>query len=504
MPAELCRGARALHTAALVGLLLAPSALRAQERTPGERLPVRTKTLDNGMRFLALERKGAPTVAFVVQYDVGGVQEHLGNTGTAHLLEHLLFKGTTTVGTRNVDAERVLFAKMDAAQDTLVRARVAGDSAGVARLSGRIETLEDSARTFVVPNEFDRILTRAGAQGLNATTTNESTTYYVELPANRAELWFALEGDRMAHPVFREFYTEKNVVMEERRTRTETSPGGLLYESHLAAAYTMHPYGVPVVGYMSDLESLGRREVERYYAEYYGPNNAVVVVVGDVDAGQAIRWAEHYFAGIPRGEDPPPVLAREPQQRGERRVEIVWDAQPALRIGWHVPSALDPDAPAVTVLTSLLTGGRTSRLYRRLIVEDRSAAAVVSSLGPGERFPQLLQIDATPLAPHTTADVEAAIYEEVERLATEGPTEQEIVRVRNQVEAGNVRRLQSNLGLAFQIAESTTLTGDWRDTFRLSERIGKVTTEDVRRVAAKYLTRENRTVATLRHEGPTS
>jgi predicted Zn-dependent peptidase len=494
----------ALHALVLLGVALTPSALRAQAATPGERLPVRAKTLDNGMRFLALERRGAPTVAFVVQYDVGSVQEQLGNTGTAHVLEHLLFKGTTTVGTRDVAAERVLFARMDAAQDTLVRARAAADSTEVKRLDGRIEALEDSARTYVVPNEFDRILTRAGAQGLNATTTNEATTYFVELPANRAELWFAMEADRMANPVFREFYTERDVVMEERRTRTETSPGGQLFESHLAAAYTMHPYGVPVVGYMSDLESLGRAEVERYYQRYYGPNNAVVVVVGDIDAGQAVRWAEDYFAPIPRGEEPPPVLAREPEQRGERRVDIVWDAEPSLRIGWHVPAALDADAPALTVLTSLLTGGRTSRLYHRLVLEDRSAAAVFSSMGPGEKYPQLFQIDATPLAPHSTAEVEAAIYQEIDRLAAEGPSERELVRVRNQVEAGSVRRLQSNLGLAFQIAESTTLTGDWRDTFRLSERIREVTADDVRRVAAKYLTKTNRTVATLRREEPTS
>ena len=196
------------------------------------------------------------------------------------------------------------------------------------------------------------------------------------------------------------------------------------------------------------------------------------------------------------------MLAREPEQRGERRIDVVWDAEPSLRIGWHVPEALDPDAAALTVLTSLLTGGRTSRLYRRLVLDDRSAASVFSSLGPGEKYPQLFQIDATPISPHTPEEVEAAIYDEIARLAAEGPSEREIVRVRNQVEAGKVRRLLSNLGLAFQIAESTTLTGDWRDTFRLSERIGEVTVEDVRRVAATYLTQENRTVATLRREEP--
>lgn len=472
----------------------------AQTTATGVRLPVREETLDNGLRLLVLPRRGAPTVSFVVQYDVGSVQEHLGITGIAHLLEHLLFKGTTSVGTRNVNAERALFAVMDVVQDTLVRARARDDSTEVARLEGRIAALEDSARTYVVPNEFDRILSRAGAQGLNATTSSEATTYFVELPSNRTELWFVLEGDRMANPVFREFYTERNVVMEERRMRVETSPGGLLYEAHLAAAYNEHPYGVPVVGYMSDLQNLGRPQVEAYYRRYYAPNNAVVAIVGDVDPGQVLRWARKYLGSQPRGDDPPRVLAREPEQRGERRVEILWDAEPSLRMGWHVPSATHADAPAVALLSSLLTGGRTSRLYRRLVQQDRLATGVFASLGPGDRYPQFFQLDASPRAPHTVAEVEEAIHEEIARLAAEGPTETELVRVRNQIEAGRVRRLQSNLGLAFQLAESSTLFGDWRVTFQLPERLGSVTPEEVRRVATTYLTRRNLTVATLRRE----
>lgn len=485
----------------VVAFLLAGAAgAAAQEPTPGERLPVREVTLDNGLRLLVLPRPSAPTVSFVVQYDVGSVQEHLGITGIAHLLEHLLFKGTTSVGTRDVASERALFAVMDVAQDTLLRARARGDSVEVIRLEARIDALEDSARTWVVPNEFDQILTRAGAQGLNAATTSEATTYYVELPSNRTELWFVLEGDRMTNPVFREFYTERNVVMEERRMRVETSPGGLLYEAHLAAAFNEHPYGVPVVGYMSDLQNLSRPQVEDYYRRYYAPNNAVMAIVGDVDPDQVVAWAHRYLDGLPPGDTPPDVLAREPEQRGERRVEILWDAEPSLRIGWHVPSARSPDAPAIALLSSLLTGGRTSRLYRRLVMQDRLATGVFASLGPGDRYPQLLQLDASPRAPHTSAEVEAAIYEEVARLAEEGPTDAELTRVRNQIEAGQVRRLQSNLGLAFQLAESATLFGDWRATFRLPQLWAAVTPDDVRRVAATYLTRANRTVATLRRE----
>jgi predicted Zn-dependent peptidase len=477
--------------------ILLPFGAGAQTSTPGERLAVREHELANGLRLLVLPRPGAPTVSFVVQYEVGGVNERLGNTGTAHLLEHMLFKGTTTVGTRDVDGERALFALMDSAHDSLIGARSRADSAEAARLDARIDALEDTARALVVSNEFDRILTRAGAQGLNATTNNESTIYFVELPANRAELWFAMEGDRMANPVFREFYTERDVVAEERRARVETSPGGLLYEAHMAAAYALHPYGVPVVGYMTDLEALSRRDVAEYFRRFYGPNNAVVAIVGDVDPDRVLNWAEDYLGPVPRGDEPQPVLAVEPPQRGERRVEVLWDAEPALRIGWHIPALRHDDSPALAMLSAVLTGGRTARLHRRLVLDDRLAAGVYASLGPGSRFPQLFQLDAIPLSPHTTAEVEAAIYDEIARIAADGPTEAELQRVRNQVAAGNVRRIESNLGLAFQLAESATAYGDWRAIFRLSERLRLVTTDDVRRVAALYLTKDNRTVATL-------
>ena len=247
----------ALLSALAVAIAIVAAPLSAQG-SPGERLPVRKITLDNGMRVLLLPREGAPTVSFVMQFGVGGVDERLGTTGIAHLLEHMLFKGTETVGTTDVDAERALFIQMDDAHDNLLQARGEGDEDRVRELSGEIDLLEDEARAFVQSNEFDRILTQAGAQGLNATTTNESTMYFVEVPANRAELFFALEADRMTSPVFREFYSERDVVMEERRMRVETSPAGLLYEAHVAAAFTMHPYGVPVVGYASDLEALSR------------------------------------------------------------------------------------------------------------------------------------------------------------------------------------------------------------------------------------------------------
>ncbi|MBI4540447.1 MAG: insulinase family protein [Gemmatimonadetes bacterium] len=483
----------------LAGWLLATAAAEAQE-VSGDKLPVVEQTLPNGMRFLVLERPGAPTVSFIVHFDVGSVNEALGYTGIAHMLEHMLFKGTTTVGTRSLGAELAIFPSMDAVNDSILRERARperADSARIAALARRLRALEDSARALAVPNEFDLILTRSGARGLNAATDMEGTYYFVELPANRAQLWFVMEADRMANPVFREFYTERDVVAEERRMRVETQPGSLLSEALLAAAYRVHPYGVPVVGHMSDIQSFSRRQVEEYYRRYYGPSNAVVAIVGDIAADSILAWADRYFRWIPAGEKPRPVLAEEPPQRGERRVEVAFDAEPQLMVGWHVASEAHPDDPALSVLASILTGGRTTRLYRRMVLEERIAAGVTSSLIPGDRYPALFVVSATPRAPHTTAELERVIYQELDRLKAEPPAPVEVQRVRNQIEAGEVRRLRSNFGLAFQLAESATRYGDWRATFRLGRRLQAVEPEDIRRVAQRYFSRENRTVATL-------
>ena len=265
----------------------------------------------------------------------------------------------------------------------------------------------------------------------------------------------------------------------------------------IPAAFTVHPYGQPVVGYMSDIQRLRRPDVEAYFRRYYGPRNAVVAVVGDIDADQIIAWAEEYFGDLPAGETPEPVLSREPAQRGERRVEVAYDAGPQVRIGWPVVESAHSDAPALTVLSWLLTGGRTSRLHRRLVIQDRVATTIYSSMGPGIQFPAIFTIDATPRSPSTTDDVEAAVYAELDSLRRTPPSERELQRIRNQLEAGEIRRLTSNLGLALQLAGSASAFGDWRTTFGFTDRLAAVEREDVRRVAQRFFTREHRTVATV-------
>jgi len=480
-------------------LFTAAGALRAQAPT-GVDLPVVEDTLDNGLRIVVLPRKSSPTVSFVVRYGVGSVNEHVGDTGISHLIEHMLFKGTTTVGTRNVEAEHALFRRIDALQDSILELKgVRGVPTGarIRRMQRAMSTLGDSARTFVVNNEFDRILSRNGARNLNATTDDEATTYYVELPANRAKLWFVMEADRMENPVFREFYRERDVVAEERRTRIEDNPAGLLYEEHLASAFHVHPYGVPAIGYMSDIQNLTREQARAYYEEYYGARNAVVAVVGDVQPDSVLQWADAYLGRVRPGRTPDPVLTKEPKQRGERRNEVVFEAGSQLQIGWHVTSIFDADMPAVLMLSSILTGGRTSRLEKRLVQDERIATFVGSTVGPGELYPALFSIQAVPRSPHTTEELEAAIDEELDSLRHMPPDSSELQRVRNQLEASRIRRLESNLGLALQLASSVSEFGDWRTTFRFTDRLERVRPEDVRRIVRTYFTQENRTVTVL-------
>ncbi|HEV8264569.1 MAG TPA: pitrilysin family protein [Gemmatimonadales bacterium] len=477
-----------------------PVTAQQQPASPGERLPVVKHVLPNGMTFLLLRREGAPTVSFVTHFRAGGVDEWTGISGTAHLFEHMLFKGTRTIGTNNYAAEQALFPRIDAAADSFTaefRKGALTDSTELERLRIRLKQLEDTARQYVVSNELDHILTENGAVGLNASTGSDATNYYFSLPANRAQLWFILESDRVRDPVLREFYSEREVVMEERRLRVETQPFGMLIEEYLAAAFRAHPYGRPVVGVASEIQAVSRNSALEYFHRYYGPNNAVVAIVGDINVDTMKAWATRYFGDIPPGQPHRPVVTQEPPQRGERRISVEFDANPQLLVGYHVPGLQHPDAPALAVLAQVLTGGRTSRLFRRLVIRDRVATTIGAFQFPGSLYPRMFTFQGVPIAPHSTGEIETAVYEEIDRLQRDPPTDEELQRVRNQAEAGSIQRLQSNFGLAFQLSSSEALWYDWRRTFRDQAALARVTAADVQRVARTYFSPNNRTVATL-------
>jgi len=464
--------------------------------------------LANGLTLLLVERHQTPVVSINITFGVGGVDETTGMTGVAHLYEHMAFKGTRTIGTKDFEKERPLLDGLDRLNGALQRARrerapadlQAGDrgSEERARLQQQFEQVQQRAAELVVPNEIALLYQRHGGVGLNASTGKDVTRYVVSLPANRLPLWAAIESDRMANPVLREFYKERAVVMEERRLRTDDSPNGLLFEAFAAAAFQAHPYKFPTIGWASDIQALTPAVTEQFFRTYYGPGNAVIAIVGDINPQEVTTLVERTFGAIPAVPPPPHVVTVEPPQRGERRVEVEYDAEPSVLIGFHKPALGHPDDYVFDVIDAVLSEGVTSRLYRRLVVEQRLAASVSTESGfPGVRDPNLFIVSATPLAPHTTAEVEAAIEAELDRLKAEPVSAQELEKVLNNLDAGLVRSLRSNSGLASQLAYFQTVARDWRYVLTARDRIAAVTPADIQRVAATYFGKSNRTVATL-------
>ena len=466
--------------------------------------------LTNGLTILMVERHQTPVVSLNMTFGVGGVNEQAGQSGLAHLYEHMAFKGTRTVGTKNYEEERPILEEWyrvgteleqrqrDLARKSQERPANPEDRAAIEGLQKRFTELQEKAGQFVAGNEMALLYQRHGGVGLNAATGKDLTRYMISLPANRLPLWAALEADRMAHPVLREFYKERGVVMEERRLRNDDSPSGLLFETFTSAAFRAHPYGIPTIGWESDILSLTPADTEAFFKAYYGPGNVTIAIVGDINPKEVITLIDQTFGTIPASPSQPPIVTVEPPQRGERRVEVEFDAEPSLVIGFHKPALGHPDDYVFDVIDALLSDGLTSRLYANLVRAKRIAASVNSDSNyPGVRSPNLFVLNATPLAPHTTAEVEAAIYAEIERLKTEPVSAKELEKVLNNLDADLVRALRSNGGLASQLALYQTVAGDWRYALKSRDKIAAVTPVDIQRVATEYFRRSNRTVATL-------
>ena len=465
-------------------------------------------TLDNGLQFIVVERHEAPVASFHTYADVGSVDEVKGITGLAHVFEHMAFKGTKTVGTKNLEEELKVMAKTDDVFEMLRREKHKGalaDTNKIKELEREFKAGRDAAKDWVVRNEVGEAIDRAGGVGLNASTSWDWTRYYYSLPSNKIELWFSLESDRFLNPVLREYYTEKEVVMEERRLRTESQPVGRLLEEFFTIAFKAHPYGEPVVGHMSDLKSMTRAEAEAFFKKYYGANNLIIVIVGDVNPKQVKSLAGTYFGRLPSAPKPDPVETVEPEQLGERRVVVEDKAQPVLILGYHKGNIHHPDEPTFTVLTDILGRGRASRLYKNLVKEKKIAIQASGFAGfPGNKYPNLMLFFAFPAQGKTTEECEEAIYEEIERLKNELVSEEELNKAKTRARADVIRQLRSNSGLALRLAYNQAMTGDWRNLFKNLDGINAITAEDVQRVATKYFLAKNRTVAAIKTIADTS
>jgi predicted Zn-dependent peptidase len=480
-----------------------PRARSAVPLPPGmPRLNVVEHRLKNGMKFLILERHVAPTVAAYIRFKVGGVNDPAGQTGIAHMLEHMMFKGTSTLGTLNYTAERPLIERLDRLNLEVEQLQYQSqtsplhkpDPARLGHLKQEIAATLAQERRYIVKNELFEAYTRLGGTGLNAMTGNDNTTYVIELPSNALEAWADAESDRIRDPVFREFYSERDVVHEERRMRYDTQPGGQVGETLDAVSYTAHPYRVPVIGWPSDIDNLRRTEVLAYFRQHYAPNNAITVVVGDVDPAEVIRLAEKYFGPIPAQPQSLRTITVEPEQRGERRAEVVFDASPQLQMAYHIPALGHPDAPALELLGDLLADGRTSRFYQAITLKGLGQASANGATGP---LPNVFGVSGLPRQPTTAAELGKAILAEIERVKKEPVSERELQRLRNQLDADTVRSLESNSGIASALLDYESNAGDWHYLYTELALLKQVTSADLMRVARQYLTTENRTVVTL-------
>mgnify|MGYP001216237375 CR=1 FL=1 len=457
-------------------------------------------TLKNGMHLLMLPRTGAPVVTLQITFKVGSVDEVEGKTGMAHLFEHMLFKGTTTLGTSDWEAERPIIEEIEAVGEELdaLRAAGEGESERSRALLEELAKLQESERRYIVKDEIDAIYSRNGGTGFNAFTTPDMTSYIVSLPAGRVELWASIESARMRDPVLREFYVERDVVKEERRQRREGEPVARMMEELKAAAFTTHPYRNPVIGWPGDLDTLSVKDTRAFYKKYYGPDNAVVTAVGDINPDDFIALCERYFGPIPSSGFRRYPLPSEPKQTEARRVELKLDAEPIAILAYHKPTLPHRDDYVLDVVDGILSYGRSSRLVRSLVEEKKVLTSVSTQNGsPGARYDNLFLLYAEP-APGVTADEALkALREELALLAAIPPTREELERVVRKMEADMVRSLLSDGGLSRRLSYFQTVAGDWRYAEENPRILKTVTPEEVSAVCAKYFAPENETAVLL-------
>jgi predicted Zn-dependent peptidase len=489
---------RALKAASL---FLIFSALAAAQDVASFEKRITVKKLPNGLTILICERPEAPVFSFFTMVDAGSTQDPQRRTGLAHMFEHMAFKGTDTIGTTNYAAEKPALEKVEVAYAAYISERdknVGRDDAKLKQLEKVWKDAIADADKYVVPNQFGKIIEQNGGQDLNAFTDYDETAYHYSLPSNRLELWAYLESERFLHPVMREFYKERNVVIEERRMRTDSNPTGRLEEQFNAAAFEAHPYHRPTIGWMSDLNYFSATDAKKFFDEYYVPANMVVAVAGDVKAEQVMPVLEKYFGRLPASSKPDETTTVEPPQNSERKVVLRERAQPLYLEGYHRPDYMTKDDAVYDAITDLMSEGRTSRLYRALVRDKKIAAYSAGFTGlPGTKYPHLFAFYAVPLPGHTTQEMGDAIHVEIERLKKEDISDEELRMIKTRTKANLIRGLGDNEGLATQLAIYQTRYGDWRELFRSVDHIDKVTKADIRRVANETFKETNRTVGVI-------
>ena len=490
---------------ALMLMAMALQCARAQDLKSFEQ-KITTKVLPNGLTLIVCERPEAPVFSYTTFIDAGDVNDPSGESGLAHMFEHLAFKGTSEIGTTDYAAEKVALAKVEEANNAYEAEYlkpVGRDPQKLAELKKAFVAAQAEAHKYVIPNQFTDVAERAGAHGLNASTGLDETMYFWSMPENRLELWAWLESGRQSDTVPREFYKERDVVVEERRMRTDSNPIGRLVEQFLATAYVAHNYGRSGVGWPSEVSQVSATEAMEFHKKYYVGSNVVVTVVGDVKASEALPILEKYFSKVPGGPKPEDMTTVEPKQFAEKTVVIREQTQPFYIEGYHRPNYRDPDDAVYDAIGDIMSNGRVSRLYRSLVRDQQIAAEAQGfSPFPGDKYPGLFAFYAVPLPGHTPTEMRDAIHKEIDNLKTADVTDEELAMYKTRSRADLLRGLADNQGLSNALAEYQTRYGDWRQLFLQLDRVDKVTKADIRRVANLVFTASNRTSAEIDTEAP--
>ena len=496
-----------------LGLLLAAAAL-SQARGQAALAPylkgfekrITVKVLPNGLTLILCERHDAPVFSYTTFVDAGDVDDPAGESGLAHMFEHLAFKGTSQIGTTDYAAEKLAFAKVEAANDAYEAEflkPVGRDEKKLDKLHKAFLNAQAEAEKYVVPNQFSEVAEENGADNLNAETGLDDTRYFWSMPENCLQLWAWMESERLADVVPREFYKERDVVLEERRMRVDSDPMGRLYEQLFATAYVAHNYGRSDIGWPSEVSQISATEAMAFHAKYYVGGNIVVAIVGDVDPTTDLPMLMKYFSHVPAGPKPQDMTTVEPPQFAEKSVVIREQTQPVYIEGYHRPSYHDPDDAVYDAISDIMSNGRVSRLYRGLVEQQQIAAdAWGESPVPGEKYPSLFLFGAVPLPGHTPAEMREAIHKEIEKLKTADVTDAELKMYKTRARADLLRGLADNQNLADSLAEYQARYSDWRELFLQLDRVDKVTKAGIRRVANRVFVASNRTSAEIDTEPP--
>lgn len=457
------------------------------------------RKLDNGINVIMLKRGYSPALALIISFKVGSADESYRTMGTAHMLEHMLFKGTDKIGTKDFEKEKKIIEEIEEVGEKLDRLRrEEPNNPKIGELEKRLDELQKEHSKYVISSPYSKIYTENGGVGFNASTSRDKTAYYIELPADKLELWAELESERLRNPVFREFYLERNAVFEERLMRYESDGSSNLFEKFIAVSFIAHPYRHPIIGWKSNIKNYSVDMLKKFYETHYITSRMTITIVGKHDPVESIKTLEKYFGKLPVKKEPQPVAVKEPEQNGERRVEVFFEANPYLLMGWHKPTVPAREDYVFDVISSLLSDGKSSRLYKNLVLDRGIAASVQSWNGfPGARFDNLFVIAAEPKYPHTTGEVENAVYAEIERLQND-LEKKEIDNVLNRMESSFIFSLDSNSGIAQTLSYYQTVFDNWKYGVNYLKVIKTISIDEIKTALKKFITEKNRTVAVLR------